>query len=502
MRGSRLGMLLAVVLGLLALLAGGSAFGDTLSDGSLSVEIETTGDFGNITLNGINIDTSATQENVSNFCDGFFPILEVMVTGTTATSTATCGPLDVTVISRILGALASDPNSNVLEQELIFTNTGEALQLVQPNLVDAGGFFTIVSAIHQALNDDPEDDTVEFVNADTRAVVATDDPQLMAAIASIGIFDTTFGFDVDDDAEPDMTFPLGDEDPAGAGDPGPEGPGDTSMSLGFNGAMLAPGESGSVFFRYLFSTNASMVPADFAFPPALTVERGANSPDPNTQIGVTTPVEDLVLTQLKLTAGAERVVVQSLDVRFLEITGDIENFEGRVKVIHDIDGNGQIDPGEDVLAMSEVDIEDDGDEGALEAILTLIFDEPVLLEPNAMTHLLIAVDVSEAMDLAAAAPLALPKSVQGLGWLALLPSALGLILVRRMRRRFPRFYLGLVLVALLCSLLLAGCPDGNRASISFTGTVPEGGVQGEGSNSGPVSSAGEQVDSPMVMVDQ
>lgn len=226
-----------------------------LTDGSLDVDIDNNGEFNSISLNAIAIDTSGfVQRYEGNTCSGFSGGTAVNVVGTTATYSAMCGSFDVDVTSSILGPLGSAPGTtSVLEQVLVFTNnTGGSLSLES------------VSNIDQDLQG-AGDDVVAY-DGGAQAVFATDivaaapDTLLMAAIADTAAAGAIFGWDVDILGSQSTAFPMDNG-------VGPAGPADTAMSIGFDLGSIPAGQSRTVTFRYLFSTNASSVPPDFGFGP-------------------------------------------------------------------------------------------------------------------------------------------------------------------------------------------------------------------------------------------
>lgn len=528
MKHRRIGMLLTVAAGTLCLLVGIPAFGVELTNNTLSVDIRSDGTFGDITVGDESIDTTSQNPQmylcgaVNGNGNGFTPLSEVNVDGTTATYTAMCGDLEVLVTSRIL-----DPvdGIQVLEQELSFTN---------PSFEEETVPLAIVSFIDQALGDTDADDSVDGSDA-TRTVFATDQgtTQLFAASASSGIFDTTFGLDFGLEPDVDRSFPELETSTTDAVT------GDTAMALGFTDSTfgmvdttfgLDPGDMGSIFYRYQFSTNASM-PAD-VIPDTLTVARGENDPGDPAEAGaaeIDTPVTNQPLMQLDLTSGLETVIVNSITLQ-IDAFGDLnefaEDFVVTVKVIRDDNGDGVADEDEPVLGSEPLVLpeDDDGigddifddDEGVQET-LTVDLTDPdmvdmmVALPPNTTLTLLVVVDVvergneddDELGDLAEASitpTTSFPNALTPLGWLALLPAALGLVLFRRVRRRFPRLYVGLVLVALLCSLLLVGCPDGGEDEVILDTRLQQDGVNIEGSTSGEADVGGDALSARTLII--
>ena len=229
---------------------------DTITDGSLAVDIESDGEFNEITLNGTDIDTSGFfQQYVVNGSFDFTEVTSVVAVGDTATYTATAGGdnFGVAVTSRILGPLASNPTTtNVLQQVLTFTNT------------TAGDLsLRLISDIDQDLKDGSDGDVVAYdaARGATFAVDSTgsDPSQLFGAVAATDAAGATFGYSVGFLGGQSLDFPTSDNS-------GPIGPGDTAMSLGFDFGTVGAGGSVTVEFRYLAAIGLTGVPADFAVP--------------------------------------------------------------------------------------------------------------------------------------------------------------------------------------------------------------------------------------------
>ena len=234
-----------------ALSVPGAAFSDVITDGSLEVNIDNTGEFNVIRLNGTDIDTSGfVQQYVGNTCDGFSGGSAINTAGDTSTYTASCGSFDITVTSTITGPLASNPAvSNQMRQQIVFTNnTGGALTLesisnIDQDLQGSGGDIVAFDAARQAV-------------VATDPTAAAPDTLLMAAAASTECPSGIFGYDVDTLGNESVTFPM---DNGG----GPVGPSDTAMSIGYDCGSVGPGESRTITFDYLFATDLSAVPSDF-----------------------------------------------------------------------------------------------------------------------------------------------------------------------------------------------------------------------------------------------
>lgn len=232
------------------------AAASTITDGSLVVNIESLGRFNVVTLNGVDIDlTPSLQEYVLDNLNstGFATGSAVVTAGATATYTATKDGFNIAVSSAILGPLPSNPaTTDVLEQILTFTNTTNRARAL-----------VVVSDIDQDLLNTGPNDTV-FWDAALQAVVATEAPQLMAAIVQTGVSGAVLGWDVDFLPFESRSFPMNNG-------VGPVGPGDTAMSIGFDMGTVGAGQSASVTYRYLFSIGGiASAPNDFSFNPPPT----------------------------------------------------------------------------------------------------------------------------------------------------------------------------------------------------------------------------------------
>lgn len=230
-----------------------------LTDGSLDVNIDNDGEFNVISLNGSEIDGSSfAQRYTGNTCAGFAGGSAVSVGVNSATYTATCRSFDVTVTSTLQGALASAPTTTgLMRDSLVFTNnTAGPLDL------------ELVSNMDQDLVGSGND-VVEFI-ASEQAVQATDSVDsspatlLWAAAADANCPGATFGYDVDVLGSQSASFPMDNN-------PGPAGPGDTAMSIGYDCGSVAAGESVTFTFTYLFSTDLATIPAG-------TFSQGASEP--------------------------------------------------------------------------------------------------------------------------------------------------------------------------------------------------------------------------------
>jgi len=244
---------LLAMAGLVLAFSGSVAEAAFITDGSLTLDVHNDGQFNQITLNTISIDTSIFhQEYYLNGSGGFAGMSPVNVVGSTATYTATAGGFDISVVSRILGPLASAPTtSNVLEQELTFSNNGPASLAL-----------AIVSHLDQDLRNTAGGDTVAF-DALRQAVFATDPTQLEAVIGKAA--GGTLGWDVATLGGGSTNFPMNNR-------VGPTGPSDTEMDMGFDLGSIGAGQSATVTFRYLFSTDMETVPSDFVFAEAAIPE--------------------------------------------------------------------------------------------------------------------------------------------------------------------------------------------------------------------------------------
>lgn len=235
---------------ILILLIAGIAEADTLTDGALVVNIDNNGEFNVITLNGQVIDDSSyVQAYTGSFSNGS----AINIIGTTATYSAIWNDnFNVTVTSRILGPVPSVPAiTNILEQVIVYTNTSASPQPLES-----------ISNIDQDLSGSGND--VVAYDVSTQSVFATDsiavapNTLLMAAIASTSAPGAVFGWDVDNLGGQSTSFPMDNGT-------GPVGPADTAMSIGFNLGTIPAGQSFTVSYRYLYSTNSTSVPPDFDF---------------------------------------------------------------------------------------------------------------------------------------------------------------------------------------------------------------------------------------------
>ncbi|MEQ8689481.1 MAG: hypothetical protein RIC89_01410, partial [Pseudomonadales bacterium] len=163
-----------------------------VTDGSLSVDVDNDGEFNVIELNSEVIDDSSFVQEQEGTCEGFSGGSAVNVSGTSATYTATCGAFDVSVVSDVLGPLASNPSvTGLFRQSITYTNNSGSAATLES-----------ISDIDQDLADSSGNDVVEF-DAGAQAVFAIDSvdgasgTQLMAAIASTDCPGGTFGWDVD-----------------------------------------------------------------------------------------------------------------------------------------------------------------------------------------------------------------------------------------------------------------------------------------------------------------
>ncbi len=267
-----------------------------ITDGSLSVNIQSSGQFNVITLNGVAIDTSGFLQQYIGAGGTFTGGSAVSVSGATATYTAvTANGLNVSVTSRVLGPLASNPGSSgVFEQQLVFTN----------NNANALPYFLLSDNDHD-LNNTGGGDVVAY-DAGAQAVFAREAAQLFAVIASTNAPGAIFGWDVGLLGSESRSFPT-------ANRAGPTDPGDTAVSIGFDLGSIAPGASVTVTFRYLVSTGSlAGVPADFRLGTVLTKAPGAV--DPNFNPGASADAE-------------VRAVVFQPDGRSL-IGGSFNNYRG------------------------------------------------------------------------------------------------------------------------------------------------------------------------------
>ena len=216
----------------------------TITNGTLSVDIENNGQLHVITINGTIVDTSSFfQQYIVGGAAGFSGGSAVNVNGASATYTAIANGLSVNVTSQILGPATGLLASGILQQSLIFTNN-----------TGAGIVLPLLSNSDQDLNNTAAGDTVQY-NPTQNVVYAMDSGQLYAVWASSAL-GGTFGWDVGLLGTESTNFPT-------ANRVGPA-TGDTAMSIGYNIGTLGAGESASFTFQYLFALDAQGLPTDFA----------------------------------------------------------------------------------------------------------------------------------------------------------------------------------------------------------------------------------------------
>jgi hypothetical protein len=184
------------------------------------------------------------------------------------------------------------------------------------------------------------------------------------------------------------------------------------------------------------------------------------------------------------------VRLTSVTVAFAEQAGTAALVETmRVSLLHDVNGNGQVDVDEPVLATREIPA----------VVETLTVDvTPVDISPSAVQHLLVTLDINTAAGAPAATVAALwpfPYPPSGLSWLAGLSPWLSLLLWPRRR---PSWSLsrGMLVLVLACSLVLSGCEvfddltdddDDNNNRFTFTVEIPAQGILAQGAVSGQVT---------------
>jgi hypothetical protein len=212
--------------------------------------------------------------------------------------------------------------------------------------------------------------------------------------------------------------------------------------------------------------------------------------NPHTSLNVSGAGQDLPVLQLRLRTGPEMIRLTSVTVAFSEQAGNEALVETmRVSLIHDVNGNGQMDVNETVLATREIP----------EVVETLTLDvTPLDISPASVQHLLVTLDINTAAGGTAATVAALWPFPQppraGTVWLAGLSSWLGLLLWIRRRPSWP-LSRGVLVLVLGCSLVWSGCEvfdrDGDGAddnnTFSFTVEIPAHGVLTQGATSGQVT---------------
>jgi hypothetical protein len=235
------------------------AHADVVTDGVLSLNIESDGQFNQIFFNGLEIDgTTFVQSYYVNGTEFFTSGSTVNIVGLTATYTAAAEGMDITVVSTLLPGVASDPtNTRILEQTLTFTNpTGSAIPL------------RVVSHGDLDLPSSSDTNTVGFVAGQNAAFAAGDANRVYGAIARSDVPGATLGWDAAPLGLDTRDFPMGNNTAAG--------PADIAANIGLDSGSLGGGQSATLTFRYLFGVERATLPTDFAFSTSAAV------PEPGT----------------------------------------------------------------------------------------------------------------------------------------------------------------------------------------------------------------------------
>lgn len=236
---------------------------DVLTDGVLSLNIDSDGQFNQIFFNDLEIDGSTfVQSYHINGTEFFTSGSAISIVGTTATYTAVAeNPItgqnfNISVVSTILPGVASDPiNTRILEQTLTFTNVSAApapLRVVSHADVDLLSSGSI--------------NTVEFVSGQN-AIIAAGDDSIYAAIARSSVITAALGWDAAEFGFDTRDFPMGNTMSA---------IGDIVANIGLHNGDLGVDQSATVTFRHLFGVERNTLPIDFGFPTGVVV------PEPGT----------------------------------------------------------------------------------------------------------------------------------------------------------------------------------------------------------------------------
>lgn len=220
--------------------------------------------------------------------------------------------------------------------------------------------------------------------------------------------------------------------------------------------------------------------ADIELFTLLEASCGVESPSTDDVLKPALPVQDLSVLQVHLETGEEESVdIEAVDVTF-DTADDLLLPSMTVKLIHDANGNGVVDASEAVLATEMIS-------GPAQTV-TLQIVPPFGMAPNSEADLLVALDIPGDTTTASlfTSPLT-PGAGTWIGSLALLPVVLGLAFFPWGRRRFPWLSIGLVILALCCSIALWGCPGDNGTEFDFTVSLAADGVTARGAVSGVVT---------------
>ncbi len=216
-----------------------------------------------------------------------------------------------------------------------------------------------------------------------------------------------------------------------------------------------------------------------------TSDRGANTPDPMIEVMIDAVTGATEVIQVSVTASAlEDVNVTTIMVDVGEITGGDPSLDEMIaiNIVNDANGNSVADVGEEVLASDTLN--------NVDANNMLSLDLTLAVTAGTTVNLLVTVE-STPITTAALVPPQLRIPASRLGWLALLPAVVGLMVFRRLRRRFPRLSMALAMVFMACSLFLTSCDggggdggDSGENSVTFTPAIPANGIAGAGATTG------------------
>ncbi len=233
----------------------GSATPVTITDGSLSVTVNGFGEFHEIYLNGTPIDSSLVVQ--SQVVTGWSlegtsgPVLSPDGRTATYSAMARQDRFSIQVESTLLGPLAGYPNTAILQETFLITDTDPTGALLDP--VD----LTSTTFLDPNL-EGPGLETVDF-DAVRQVLWVIDGPLLLAAI--VDGTDVRWEFGVDG-------FVSRSYENLENTQGGPIGPASIDMALGVNTGPIAFNETRAITFQYLFSTGGLVAPpGEFTFVP-------------------------------------------------------------------------------------------------------------------------------------------------------------------------------------------------------------------------------------------
>ena len=233
---SRIPRPLRLLVALAGVFAAAGASAVELTDGSLSVDLDSDGGFGSVFLEGFDVDaTSDVQRILGGTCFFFANPSPIEVLGDTATYSGECGAsFSVDVTSRLLGPVPGDPDlSGVLEQTFVFTNTS-----------GVGTPLDVLTEVDPALAQTIDD--VAAYDAATGSITAVDEFEPISMTVTASTPDkATFGWDVGPAGTQSVLFPT-------ANRSGPVGPDDVTFVMGFDFGAVPDQASRTVTFTYVF----------------------------------------------------------------------------------------------------------------------------------------------------------------------------------------------------------------------------------------------------------